>query len=70
MPIHSCNDSCDKDSEENIIPRLRNRGNYDEVSSSSSSDRSSYEEYTVNGATITDDTEPWTNSDDENSVQA
>ena len=35
-----------------------------------SSDRFSYREYTVNGTTITEDTEPWTDLDDDNSVQA
>ena len=69
-PIYSCDESCDKDSEGSIIPRLQNRGNYDKFSSSSSSDRSFYEEYMVNGTTVTDNTEPWTDSDDENSVQA
>ena len=67
-PIYSCDKNCDKDSEGNIIPRLQNGGKYDEVSSISSG-HSSYEEYTVNGTTITADTEPWTNLYKENSAQ-
>ena len=55
-----------QDSSGDTIPRLRNR---DEILFSSS-DCSSYREYTVDGTTITEETEPWTNLDAGNSVQA
>ena len=55
-----------QDSAGDIIPRLRNSNEI----LFSSSDRSSYREYTVDGTTITEETEPWTDSDDDNTVQA
>ena len=54
---------------EELCPELH-YSEFEQDLSISSSDRSSYREYTVNGTTITEETEPWTDSDDDNSVQA